>query len=490
MSSFKNIKLPFRPPKPRQVGFTMVLDKGMGIQALTDFLNTCSAYVDLVKFGWGTSMVLPGDIVNRKIELITESGVLVCPGGTLTEIAYIRNSVDQFLNEANDLKFTCIEVSDGIIKMPHENKLDLIKKARNHGFIVISEVGKKFPVEDKRYSIDERTDNAIKELEAGSFKVIIEARESGSCGIFDEEGEVIPEYVEKLVSRIGIHNIIFEAPRVMQQQWLISNLGNSVNLGNVFPEDCINLETLRCGLRAGTLKEYHLDKVSVFIENGVSGALHATSKNDVIVVVDALRASATIVTALASGIKSVKPVTSTDECVGELTAGERGGKKIPTLDLDNSPLSFKNGDFAGKKLTLTSTNGTECIKTSSSHNSPVLIGSLLNAKAVAARALELAHSTERNITVVMAGRNNLMANEDLISASEIVSYLQDCTLKGYIKPVFSNDFIKDFLESESGKNLTLLGKEDDVLFSAQKDIYDIVPEYKEGLLVNSNPKGK
>jgi len=487
MTMFETIALPFRSPKPRSIGLTMVLDKDLGIRRLDDLLETAGSFIDIVKFGWGTSRVLSEDIVRKKIELLKEHDILVCPGGTLMEVAYIQKVEEDFLTEARSAGFSCIEVSDGTVRMPHSDKLDMIKRARDKGFIVLSEVGKKFQVEDRRYSIEERIDDALKELESGSFKVIIEASESGSFGIFDEQGKVIPEFVEKLVGGIGIHGILFEAPQSGQQQWLISNLGNSVNLGNISPDGCVNLETLRCGLRAGTLREYHLGKISVFIENGIPGALAAASRKDVVIVVDAIRASTTIVTALAAGIRAVRPVSSTEECVGELTAGERGGTKIPGLMFDNSPLVFKSQDgFCGKELVLTTTNGTECIRTSSVGKSDVLIGSLINAKAVAERARDLARKNNQNITIVMAGRNNQLAIEDLISASEIVANLSDCSLKGYIRPVYRRDFTREFLESDSGKNLISLGKKDDVLFCAQKNIYDLVPEYKDGVIVNTN----
>jgi len=485
VSSFEYIALPPRPDKPRNIGLTMVLDKDLGIASMSDFLESVGEYVDIVKFGWGTARILPREILVQKIELLQKHNVMVCPGGTLTEIAYLKNCVDRFLAEAKELGIDCIEISDGTVPIPRDEKLDLIRRVKGLGFTAFSEIGKKFEVEDRRLSIEERVGNALEELEAGSFKVIIEARETGIHGIFDEEGRVIPQFVERLATAVGSPNIIFEAPLPAQQEWLISNLGNTVNLGNIGVHDCLNLETLRCGLRAGTLREYHSGKPIVFIENGIPGALHAANNNSVIVVVDALRASTTIIAALASGIKTVRPVSSVDECVGDVTAGERGGTKVPNLTYDNSPLQIRNGAHKtrpNQELVLTSTNGTECIKACCVNNSPVLIGSIINARAVAKRAMDLAISTNRNITIVMAGRNNQLAVEDLISASEIVDNMKGCSLKGYIRPVYSRDYAKDFMESDSGKNLISLGKKDDVLFCAQKDVYDIVPEYGDGVL--------
>ena len=196
MSTFTSIALPPRSQKPRESGITMVLDKNMGVNSLQEFLVAAGDYVDIVKFGWGTSNIFPPNIVREKIKLLSEHNVLVCPGGTLFEVAFAQNKVDSFFEEAKELGFTCIEISDGTVDIPHDKKLDAIKKAQNSGFTVISEVGKKNPITDKRDSFDERISNAKKELAAGSYKVIIEARESGSVGVYDNEGEIIPEMVE------------------------------------------------------------------------------------------------------------------------------------------------------------------------------------------------------------------------------------------------------------------------------------------------------
>ena len=153
------------------------------------------------------------------------------------------------------------------------------------------------------------------------------------------------------------------------------------------------------------------------VELGVGGALSASERGGVIVVVDAIRATSTIVTALANGITSVKPVATTEDCVGEMTAGERGGEKIPQLDCDNSAVAFCSDRFRGKQLVLTSTNGTECIMAAASNSaSTVIIGALLNVSTVAQFALETARISGLNITVVIAGRNNRPAPEDVIVA--------------------------------------------------------------------------
>src|SRR5690606_24345085 len=110
----------------------------------------------------------------------------------------------------------------------------------------------------------------------------------------------------------------FEAPLRSQQTELILTLGSGVNLGNVAPEDVIPLETLRTGLRSDTLRFHHMNYPAIRIGLGAQAALAASRRGDVIVVVDALRASSTIVTALAHGMRGVRPVTSVDACVGDV----------------------------------------------------------------------------------------------------------------------------------------------------------------------------
>jgi phosphosulfolactate phosphohydrolase-like enzyme len=338
-------------------------------------------------------------------------------------------------------------------------------------------------VEDHRLLLQQRVAEAKAEMQAGAYKIIIEARESGTVGIFDESGKVNAEFTEQLAAQIGLDNVIFEAPQHPQQVWLLSNLGNTVNLGNIAPEQCISLETLRCGLRADTLKTYHMARTSLRLENGVGGAYSAGSRGDIVIVVDALRSSSSIVTALAAGMRHVKPVVSALDCVGEVTAGERGGKKIPQLQYDNSPLLFRDTpEFKGKELVLTDSNGTECIHAAALGKSTVLIGCMLNARAVAAYALELAGKTGRNISLAMAGRNNQLAQEDLLSASEIAFNLNDCELLGSLRLIYSDNTLRDFLESESGKNLSLIGMQNDVRFCAGRDIYSIVPIYQNGVI--------
>lgn len=472
MRCYGAIKIPERAKKPRSHGITMVLDKNMSISSVKGLFEMSGEYIDLYKIAWGTSALYKEEEIRKKINLCHEYGILVYPGGTLFEIAYMQNKVDEFFKETLRLGFNAVEISDGVVSIPHNEKIEFIIQAKEYGLTTFSEIGKKTDVDDSKYNYDDRVSEALKELECGSDKIIIESRESGSSGVFDKDHNVKQDFFEKLISSVGLRRIIIEAPIVDQQKWLISNHGHEVNLGNISPHDCFNLESLRVGLRADTVKKFHGSSVHVSIVNGIIGSLDASDRNDLIIVVDALRASSTIVTALEHGVSHI----STSEFISghdsDITVGERSGLKINSFDYDNSPLTFKSDLFSGKSISLNTTNGTECINACLSSKSPVLIGSLLNASAVASVACKLSTGS---ISIVMAGRNNNMASEDLITASEIFRNIKNGVLTGYIDLKGSSDFERDFILSDSGKNLISLGKEGDVLFCAQSNIYSTVP---------------
>ncbi|HTM45928.1 MAG TPA: 2-phosphosulfolactate phosphatase, partial [Polyangiaceae bacterium] len=267
--------------------------------------------------------------------------------------------------------------------------------------------------------------------------------------------------------------------------WMIRQFGSAVNLANIALEDAISLITLRTGLRGDTFRDFQMPGVPTFLELGVNGAMQARQRGGVVVLIDALRASATIVTALSMGMKSVLPVLSVEQCKGDVTAGERGGRKLPTLDHGNSPteLLAHGKEYAGKTLGLTTTNGTECLFAASGPNNIVLVGTTLNASAVAAQAIELAKTRKSSITLLMAGRNNQPCIEDELAAGEILSRLGAAAqIQGSV-PRMSSALEGDFFAGDSGRNLVNLGYADDVQFCAHLDRFNVVPVLRDGVLI-------
>jgi phosphosulfolactate synthase len=225
----------------------MIMDKGLSIREAEDFIESAGHLADFVKLGFGTSVV--GNRVKEKVDLYKSAGIRVYAGGTLFEAFVIRGMYDDYLRYIDALGLDAVEVSDGSMTMDHQVKCDFIRKlARN--YTVLSEVGSKeagIIIAPARWISMMQT-----ELQAGAFKVIAEARESGNVGIYHSSGKAHVALVRKISSHVGADNILWEAPLKSQQVWFIQHLGANVNLGNIAPAELIPLETLRLGLRGDT----------------------------------------------------------------------------------------------------------------------------------------------------------------------------------------------------------------------------------------------
>ena len=241
---FKLKSLPTRTEKPRTSGLTMVMDKGLTLHEAEDFIENNLPHVDLIKLGFGTSVVTPH--LERKIKLYHQAGLPVYFGGTLFEAYVIRNQFEDYLRILDHFNITHAEVSDGSIEMPHDEKCRYINLLAKRA-TVLSEVGSKDA--EKIIPPYEWIEQMETELQAGAWKVIAEARESGTVGIFRGTGEVRSGLVAEIIRKIPLEQIIWEAPQKAQQVWFIKLYGANVTLGNIAPNELIALETLRIGLR-------------------------------------------------------------------------------------------------------------------------------------------------------------------------------------------------------------------------------------------------
>jgi phosphosulfolactate synthase len=249
--NFSLNNIPDREQKPRQKGMTMVMDKGLSIREVEDFLTVGQSYSDLVKLGWGTSHVMPN--LEEKLSVYREAKLPYYFGGTLFEAFIIRNQFDEYRRVLDKYKLEYAEVSDGSISLPHDEKCEYIRKLSEQ-VTVLSEVGSK---DDQSIIAPYRWIELMNaEIQAGSWKVIAEARESGSVGIYRETGEVRQGLIDEILTQIPYENIIFEAPQKAQQVWFIKLLGANVNLGNIAPAEVIPLETIRIGLRGDTFSHF------------------------------------------------------------------------------------------------------------------------------------------------------------------------------------------------------------------------------------------
>jgi phosphosulfolactate synthase len=234
--------------EPRTGGLTHVIDKGIGPRAWEDVLETSGAYIDIVKLGWGTAYVTPN--LRQKLDVLREKPVVI--GGTFLEAVIAQGKVDEYKGWLEELGLTHVEISDGVIDIPRERKLELIADFAAD-FTVLSEVGSKDA--EIVYAPYQWVEWIKEELEAGAWKVITEGREGGTAGIYRPSGEMRTGLVDEITHEIPVDSLLFEAPTKSSQAWFIKQFGPAVNLGNIPPDEVIPLETLRRGLRGDTLKE-------------------------------------------------------------------------------------------------------------------------------------------------------------------------------------------------------------------------------------------
>ena len=239
--------------KPREHGITHVIDRGLSVAEVDGLLEVAGDSVDVVKLGWGTALVSAN--LKPKLERYAARGIPVVLGGTLTELAIRQGRVEGLIAWLRELGLRHVEVSDGTIAIEEGLKRALIERLSAE-FTVLAEVGSK----DTDFIMAPYVwvEQIESDLEAGAWKVIAEARESGTAGIYRGTGEVRTGLIDEIVHAIEPERLIFEAPRREQQVWLLKRFGTECNLGNIAPDDVLSLETLRLGLRSDTVERFAL----------------------------------------------------------------------------------------------------------------------------------------------------------------------------------------------------------------------------------------
>jgi phosphosulfolactate synthase len=231
-----------------------VIDRGLSVAEVDGLMETAGESVDVVKLGWGTALVTAN--LRAKLRRYADHGVPVVLGGTLTEIAIRQGKVDGLVAWLHELGLRHVEVSDGTLAIDPEVKRGLIRRLAGE-FTVFSEVGNK----DAAFIMAPYVwvEQIEADLEAGAWKVIAEARESGRAGIYRADGEVRTGLIDEIAHAVDTDRLIFEAPLKEQQVWLLHRFGSECSLGNIAPDDVLSLETLRLGLRADTVVRFALD---------------------------------------------------------------------------------------------------------------------------------------------------------------------------------------------------------------------------------------
>jgi phosphosulfolactate synthase len=231
-----------------------VIDRGLSVAEVEGLLEVAGGCVDVVKLGWGTALVSAN--LRPKLERYAAHGIPVVLGGTLTELAIRQGRVEGLIAWLHELGLRHVEVSDGTIALDPAVKRDLIRRLAGE-FTVLAEVGSK----DSAFIMAPYVwvEQIEGDLDAGAWKVIAEARESGTAGIYRADGEVRTGLIDEIAHAVNTERLIFEAPLREQQVWLLKRFGTECNLGNIAPGDVLSLETLRLGLRSDTVERFALD---------------------------------------------------------------------------------------------------------------------------------------------------------------------------------------------------------------------------------------
>ena len=249
------IQIPERTVIPRTNGITMIMDKGLSVEEVKNFISVAGPYIDLVKLGFGTAYVTNN--LKEKLKVYSDNNIPVYFGGTLFEAYLVRNQLDNYIDVVKEFGLNYAEVSDGSINIPHKEKCKHIERLVKEGFTVLSEVGSK----DATHIMPpyKWIEQMTAELMAGSTYVIAEAREAGNIGIYRGSGEVREGLIQEILTKIPAEKILWEAPQKAQQLYFLNLLGCNVNLGNIAPNELIPLEAMRIGLRGDTFDLYRND---------------------------------------------------------------------------------------------------------------------------------------------------------------------------------------------------------------------------------------
>ena len=253
-----NFEIPFIPertPKPRQSGLTMMMDKGLSLSEAENFCHSSADFTDLVKFGFGTALITKD--LSQKVKLYREAGMDPYFGGTLFEMFAVREKLDDFERFVDKFDIRTVEISDGSMKIDPNEKVEMIARfAKNKR--VLSEVGTKVKgvvIPNADWVLHMKA-----ELDAGAWKVIAEARESGTIGIYNADGSANRELIDDIMKEITVDDVLWEAPVKAQQVMFIQLVGANVNLGNIAPNEVVAMEALRCGMRGDTFFDYLPDE--------------------------------------------------------------------------------------------------------------------------------------------------------------------------------------------------------------------------------------
>ncbi len=238
-----------REGKPRDRGLTIASDAMGSFEK--GFLGQFAESIDYAKIGLSLPLILDRSMLLERIRNYHDLGIKVMSGGTLLEVAIKKGILTQIVERLKSLGFDTVEISESSGDIPSEMKREIVSKITSLSMEYIFEVGKKDPKNPPSTSyLISKIEEA---LDLKSRKVIVEAGDGRSVGIYDSSGDVSWEMLNELVGRFGPPNLIFEAPIKSQRTSLILEFGPGVNIAGVALSEVMELEMQRLGLTTETL---------------------------------------------------------------------------------------------------------------------------------------------------------------------------------------------------------------------------------------------
>ncbi len=229
--------------KPRQEGLTLTVDKLESFDR--ENFEILAAFIDQIKIYNTYPLLISNDLLQKRISYYHNFDIKVSTGSTLTEYAISENSLEKYIKECAKMGFDIIEIGENNIDIDIDKKKKISNSILSADLTFNWKIGKK----DPRHQIG--IDNTLLRIEdvikVGAKKVILEANEGVSVGIYDQNGSVIWNYVAALTAKYPPNTFIFEAPLPTQQSALIAEFGQRVNLAEINIDSVASVESQRRG---------------------------------------------------------------------------------------------------------------------------------------------------------------------------------------------------------------------------------------------------
>ncbi len=263
------------------IGKTMLVDK---VSHCIGIVRHYRKYIDYVKIGGGLPFIMDSNDLRTRIHEIREMGIGVMTGGTFLETCSLKGKIEAGINLAKQVGFTHLELSEGNLGLTRRDKKIAVEIAESVGLKILIEVGRKngdneYTVHDAIYRIEEAK-------EMNPELIIIEGGDTGrDVGIYDFQGNIKWDWVEKILETNSPETFMFEAPGEKQQSDLISRIGTGVNLGNVSIMSAASLVTKRLGLAGDTIpardqaKDFHGSPATKFVFHVIRNSITADQTN-------------------------------------------------------------------------------------------------------------------------------------------------------------------------------------------------------------------